>query len=75
MRGLGWLVGVCLTAAVAGADDGRSPAPSWPRWRGPLANGFVPAGELADLKGNLSKLPDLETIAPVMDRLPRAHDG
>jgi 2-methylcitrate dehydratase PrpD len=39
------------------------------------AAGFVPPGELADLKGNLSKLPDLETIAPVMDRLARAPDG
>jgi 2-methylcitrate dehydratase PrpD len=36
------------------------------------AAGFVPPGELVDLKGNLSKLPDLATIAPVMDRLARA---
>ena len=38
------------------------------------AAGFVAPGELADLKGYLSKLPDLETIAPVMDRL-AARDG
>jgi len=36
---------------------------------------FVTSGTLADLKGNLSKLPDLESIAPVMGRLSRAHDG
>jgi 2-methylcitrate dehydratase PrpD len=36
------------------------------------AAGFVPPGELADLKGELSNLPDLESIAPVMNRLARA---
>ena len=36
------------------------------------AAGFVPPGELADLKGELSVLGDLTSIAPVMDRL--AHE-
>jgi 2-methylcitrate dehydratase PrpD len=39
------------------------------------AERFIPPGELACLKGELSKLADLESIAPVMDRLaqPWAH--
>lgn len=41
------------------------------------AVGFIPSGELAELKGELSRLPQLESIAPVMDRLARdwARDG
>jgi len=35
------------------------------------AAGFIPAGELADLKGRLSSLADLASIAPVMARLAR----
>ena len=35
------------------------------------AVGFIPPGELADLKGSLSSLADLVSIAPVMDRLAR----
>ena len=37
------------------------------------AAGLIPPGELADLKGSLSSLADLESIAPVMDRLARHH--
>lgn len=33
------------------------------------AKRFIPPGELADVKGELSKLADLACIAPVMDRL------
>ena len=33
------------------------------------AERFIPAGELADLKGELVKLAELPSIAPVMDRL------
>lgn len=33
------------------------------------AERFIPPAELADVKGELSKLADLESIAPVMDRL------
>jgi len=36
------------------------------------AGRFIPPGELADLKGELSKLADLESIATVMDRLARS---
>ncbi len=36
------------------------------------AERFIPPGELADLKGELGKLPDLPSIAPVMDRLARS---
>jgi 2-methylcitrate dehydratase PrpD len=32
---------------------------------------FIPAGELADLEGELGKLAELPSIAPVMDRLAR----
>ncbi len=32
---------------------------------------FIPAGELADLKGQLQNLAELPSIAPVMDRLAR----
>jgi 2-methylcitrate dehydratase PrpD len=45
------------------------------------AERFIPPGELAELMGELRNLPDLESIAPVMDRLARpfaslaAHDG
>jgi hypothetical protein len=49
------------------------------------AERFIPPGELADLKGELAKLADLVSIAPVMDRLarpfatlgasPEPHDG
>lgn len=41
------------------------------------AAGFIAADELADLKGELSNLANLESIAPVMDRLARdwAHRG
>ena len=35
------------------------------------AERFIPAGDLADLKGELGKLADLPSIAPVMDRLAR----
>lgn len=35
------------------------------------AEGFIPPGELAELKGELRNLPDLPSIAPVMDRLAR----
>ena len=35
------------------------------------AERFIPPGELAELKGELGKLADLESIAPVMDRLAR----
>jgi 2-methylcitrate dehydratase PrpD len=35
------------------------------------AGRFIPSGELADLKGELGRLPDLESIAPVMNRLAR----
>jgi 2-methylcitrate dehydratase PrpD len=40
------------------------------------AERFIPSGELAELKGELGKLADLESIAPVMDRLARvrSHD-
>jgi 2-methylcitrate dehydratase PrpD len=37
------------------------------------AAGFVTPSDLEDLKGNLSQLPVLETIAPVMDRLAARH--
>jgi 2-methylcitrate dehydratase PrpD len=41
------------------------------------AERFIPPGELADLKGELGSLPDLSSIAPVMDRLAHswAHLG
>jgi 2-methylcitrate dehydratase PrpD len=41
------------------------------------AERFIPPGELADLKGELGKLAELPSIAPVMDRLARpwAHHG
>jgi len=41
------------------------------------AERFIPPGELAELKGELKNLPDLPSIAPVMDRLarPLAHLG
>ena len=35
------------------------------------AERFIPPGELAELKGELGNLPDLPSIAPVMDRLAR----
>jgi len=35
------------------------------------AGRFMPSGALADLKGELAKLADLASIAPVMDRLAR----
>jgi 2-methylcitrate dehydratase PrpD len=41
------------------------------------AERFIPPGELAELKGELGNLPDLPSIAPVMDRLARSwayHD-
>ena len=41
------------------------------------AERFIPPGELADLKGELGKLAELPSIAPVMDRLAQAwaHHG
>jgi 2-methylcitrate dehydratase PrpD len=41
------------------------------------AERFIPPGELAELQGELGKLADLESIAPVMDRLahPWTHHG
>lgn len=41
------------------------------------AERFIPPGELAELKGELGNLPDLPSIAPVMDRLARPwmHHG
>ena len=45
------------------------------------AERFIPPGGLAELMGELRNLPDLKSIAPVMDRLARpfaspvAHDG
>jgi 2-methylcitrate dehydratase PrpD len=36
------------------------------------AERFIPPGELAELKGELRNLPDLPSIAPVMDRLARS---
>jgi 2-methylcitrate dehydratase PrpD len=41
------------------------------------AERFIPPGALAELKGELGNLPDLPSIAPVMDRLaqPWTHHG